>query len=405
MKKSVAIIMLFLFVMGFAGMGKAAEMPTDVPLGHWAYAAVKKLADDGIVNGDNSRFSGDKPLTRFEFAVIVARAMSKADKAGAEDKALLEKLVVEYQVELKGLGIRVSALENQNSETQIFGTTRLRFDQQSAGSVYDDKHINIDLLYVYKLPCKWILKIENEWQRSFAEPSLGNTAGWNALDPDTNSGIDSQMEQMSITGSLGETIADFGQFKYKPAYGLVMDTNIVGARVTFGNVVKTSLTAANTLGKDGFSGMDIIWPINKKWNVMASYQEVDDSGIFIHYGSLGFDTKLGNDVAITAVMGKSNKADANKAYFSKLQYKEADSNIVGSSDIFFTYKKVPADAVYYTTKDQEDRILDINFKGVRFGFDYVPLRNAKLTLWCMDGKNTTTTADIKIYRGQMEFYF
>jgi len=406
MEKSVAITLVLILVLGFTGIVGAASGTTgDVPANHWAYGAVKKLAADGIVDGyDSGRFSGDKPLTRFEFAVIVARAMMKADKAGAEDKILLEKLAVEYQAELTGLGIRVSSLENRTDAIRVSGTARVRFDQQSAGTVYDDKHINIDLNYAYKFASGWTLKFENEWQRSFEDPSLGNTAGWNALDPETDSGVDSQMEQMYITGPVVGTTADMGQFKYKPVYGLVMDTSVVGGQFTFGDKVKTILSAANTYAKNGFRGIEVSWRANKAANVKAGYQTIDIGGSQTDYRSLGFDSKNG-DFVITAAMVKSNKSTSNKAYFSELQYKAADAKIIGSGDIFVSYKKIPANAVYYTTKDLEDRILDIDFKGVRFGFDYIPRKNTKFTLWCMDGKDTTSTTDIKIYRGQMEFYF
>ncbi|MBP2642990.1 MAG: S-layer protein [Firmicutes bacterium] len=408
MKKRLAITLTLVLIFGLTGSVRAFSAATDdVPTSHWAYGAVKKLAADGIVDGsENGRFSGDKTLTRFEFAVIVARAMAKEDKATAEDKALLEKLAAEYKVELEGLGIRISALENRTDAVQISGTARVRFDQQSAGATYDDKHINIDINYAYKFASGWTLKFENEWQRSFEDPSLGNTAGWNALNPTTNSGIDSQMEQMYITGPLGGTTTDFGQFKYKPVYGLAMDTSVVGGRATFGTTVKTALTAANTYSKDGFSGIDITWAANKNVNVKAAYQQVDASGVQTKYGSLGLDAELTDDLVITAALAKSNKAANNKAYFSELQYKSANSKVVGSHDIFVSYRKIPGNAVYYTTKDLEDRILDIDFKGVRLGFDYVPKKNTKFTAWCMKGKDATThTGDIKIYRGQMEIYF
>ncbi|MBP2653481.1 MAG: S-layer protein [Firmicutes bacterium] len=406
MKKNVATILVLILVWGFTGIVVAAAgTPGDVPLNHWAYDAVKKLADDGIVDGYGSgRFCGDEPLTRFEFAVFVARAMAKKDKASAEDKILLEKLAVEYQAELKGLGIRVSALENRTDAIQISGTARVRFDQQSCGTLYDDRHINIDINYAYKFASGWTLKFENEWQRSFADPSLGNTAGWNALDPETNSGVDSQMEQMYITGPLAGTTADFGQFKYKPVYGLTMNTSVVGGQFTFGDTVKTTLSAANTYDKNGFSGIEVSWSANKTASIKVGYQTIDIDGIQTNYRSMGIDTKAG-DFLIIAALAKSNNSTDNKAYCSELQYKAADPKIVGSGDIFVDYKKIPANAVYYTTKDLEDRILDINFKGVRFGFDYIPRKNTKFTLWCMDGKDITSRNDIKIYRGQMEFYF
>jgi hypothetical protein len=405
MKNSLTIILALAVVLGLAGISGATATPADVPANHWAYDAVRKLAADGIVDGyESGRFSGDKTLSRFEFAVIVARAMTKEDQASAEDKVLLEKLAAEYRAEFKGLGIRARALENRTNAIQTFGAARIRFDHQSNGSKYNDKHINIDLNCTYILASGWALTVENEWQRPFDNPSLGNTAGRNALA--TNSGIDSQMEQMYVTGSLVGAKVYFGQFKYKPVYGVAMDTSVVGAKATFGKAVKTTLSAANTYTKNGFSGGDFAWAANKTATVKAGYQIIDVDGVKKKYSSLGFDTKLTDDFVISAAMAKSNQPTDNKAYLSELQYKAADSKVVGSSDIFISYRKIPTNAVYYTTKDLEDRILDIGFKGVRLGFDYVPRKNTKFTAWCMSGRDATTNSvDVKVYRSQMEFYF
>jgi hypothetical protein len=404
MKKSVVATLGLILVFGLTSMAGAAAA-TDVPANHWAYDAVKKLAVDGIVDGyGNGRFSGDKTLTCFEFAVVVARAMGKEDKATAEQKALIDKLAAEYKVELDKLGVRVHVLEERTSGIQISGSTRLRFDQQSAGTTYDDKHINMNLNFTYKINNGWIAKIESDWQRPFDNPSLGETAGRNALA--ANEGINSQMEQLYVTGPLVGTTVKFGQFNYNPVYGLAFDTRVVGGEATFGNVVKATLTSANTASKNGFLGVDVAWAVNKNTNGKASYQRMDVSGVKTKYNSVGLDSKVAEDFLITAAVAKSDNDSNNKTYFSQLQYKVADTAVVGSNDIFVSYRKVPKNAVYYTTKDLEDRILNLDFKGVQIGFDYVPRKNTKFTAWYMAGKDVETNeVDKKIYRGQMEFYF
>ncbi|HEX8466039.1 MAG TPA: S-layer homology domain-containing protein [Abditibacterium sp.] len=47
----------------------------DVPRDHWAYAALQKLAASGIVEGysPSGNYRGQQPMTRYEFAVAVAR--------------------------------------------------------------------------------------------------------------------------------------------------------------------------------------------------------------------------------------------------------------------------------------------------------------------------------------------
>ena len=48
----------------------------DVPMDHWAYQSVQTLAETGLVEGyPDGTFRGQQPLTRYEFAMIVARAL------------------------------------------------------------------------------------------------------------------------------------------------------------------------------------------------------------------------------------------------------------------------------------------------------------------------------------------
>lgn len=51
----------------------------DVPLGHWAYPALQKLAAAGIVEGypPTGNYIGQRPMTRYEFAVAIARILDR----------------------------------------------------------------------------------------------------------------------------------------------------------------------------------------------------------------------------------------------------------------------------------------------------------------------------------------
>ncbi len=51
----------------------------DVPLGHWAYPALQKLAQAGILEGypPTGNYIGQRPMTRYEFAVAIARLLDK----------------------------------------------------------------------------------------------------------------------------------------------------------------------------------------------------------------------------------------------------------------------------------------------------------------------------------------
>ena len=50
----------------------------DVPQNHWAYEYVTQLAGNGMIEGyPDGNFAGDRPMTRYEFAAILYRAMTK----------------------------------------------------------------------------------------------------------------------------------------------------------------------------------------------------------------------------------------------------------------------------------------------------------------------------------------
>ncbi|MCK9225572.1 MAG: S-layer homology domain-containing protein [Candidatus Muirbacterium halophilum] len=93
---------------------------SDVPFSHWAYDAVAKLSAKGIITGfPDGTFKGQRQVTRYELAMILARLMAKMDggismpNMSAADKKTVEKLTVELADELSLLGVKVTALEDE----------------------------------------------------------------------------------------------------------------------------------------------------------------------------------------------------------------------------------------------------------------------------------------------------
>ncbi|MEO6908184.1 MAG: S-layer homology domain-containing protein [Abditibacteriaceae bacterium] len=133
--------------------GEAAEYP-DVPQNHWAYAAINKLSQAGIIEGmPNGTYMGNKPMTRYEFAVAIARILDKignnaagvAGPAGADGAAgaqgpagpagadatipgdwvkraelidAINALRNEFAPELKALGVRVDDLDKRVTDLE-----------------------------------------------------------------------------------------------------------------------------------------------------------------------------------------------------------------------------------------------------------------------------------------------
>lgn len=124
----------------------AANPFTDVSADDWAYQAVASLSDEGVIDGyPDGTFRGDKHVTRYEIAQIVARLMAKEDTLNASQKETLAKLSSQYANELKDLGVRIAELEKKRGATDLITELRVqsidRYDDVFKGKV--EKHNEI----------------------------------------------------------------------------------------------------------------------------------------------------------------------------------------------------------------------------------------------------------------------
>ena len=105
----------------------AANPFTDVSADDWAYQAVASLSDEGVIDGyPDGTFRGDKHVTRYEIAQIVARLMAKEDTLNASQKETLAKLSAQYANELKDLGVRIAELEKKRGATDLITELRVQ---------------------------------------------------------------------------------------------------------------------------------------------------------------------------------------------------------------------------------------------------------------------------------------
>jgi len=120
------------------GGGAASGPFADVPADHWAYQSVDTLQKAGIVIGyPDGTYGGKRAMTRYEFAVAIARLMPLLNNQGASNYATkddlaalrqdlmqklqansdaidaLRKLVNEFQPELEKLGQDVAAVKER----------------------------------------------------------------------------------------------------------------------------------------------------------------------------------------------------------------------------------------------------------------------------------------------------
>ncbi|MBP2655174.1 MAG: S-layer protein [Firmicutes bacterium] len=436
MRKSLTLVLMLILVLGITGIALATANPfSDVPPGHWSYSAIQKLVAAKIIDCEEGAFNGDRTVTRYEMAAITATAVAHMDKANAEQKTLINKLITEYKDELKKMNVRVSNLEEKTSRFAITGSARLKLDDAThAGTdnfggvssdltytANDNQHFAVDMTATYKIGAGWFLKYENLWERSIKYP--------NNTDADTFEYLQNEGIQSYVTGPIGAGNLSLGRVSYAPAYGLVYNRQASGAHYTWGNDVKTTITWARTNYDAVLRGAAISVAVNQNTNAKLAYEGIryggsEESGdysggkIWIDdgynyyapengvYWEAGFDTKVADNLKVTLVGAKSNVVSnySNKAYLAQLKYREADTKVVGSGDVFAEYRKIPTKAVY--DRGSSNDYYCIDFKGIRLGFDYVISPNTKFTAVYMNGKDADTeTVDLRLYRGQFEWFF
>ena len=126
MKKLTLLSAAFLIACGASAL--AANPFSDVSPDDWAYQAVSDLSSQGVVEGyPDGTFKGERNMTRYELAQIIARLMAKEDQLNADQKATLDKLAGEYADELANLGVRVSNLEKKVGNIYWSGDARMRY--------------------------------------------------------------------------------------------------------------------------------------------------------------------------------------------------------------------------------------------------------------------------------------
>ena len=179
MKKSLVLAMAM--ALGVTASAYAANPFSDVPAGHWAYDSVNKLAAAGIVDGyGNGTFGGDRLMTRYEMAQIVAKAMAKG--------ANVDRLAAEFADELDSLGVRVAALEKKSDNVRITGQVRYDYTDYSGdidgyrsklrSRISINGQINDDWKYVGMLQNQQDLlddkgNEKTEFQRAFVTGRIG----------------------------------------------------------------------------------------------------------------------------------------------------------------------------------------------------------------------------------------
>ena len=385
MKKSLVLAMAM--ALGVTASAYAANPFSDVPAGHWAYDSINKLAAAGVIEGyGDSTFGGDKLMTRYEMAQIVAKAMAKG--------ANVDKLAAEFADELDNLGVRVAALEKKADNVKITGTIKASYasyhQDASIKTGNKDKNTERDTKHFGRLRSDlWVNgQVNDDWTYSAMFRNEQKFTGVEA-----NAGEeDVKFQRAYVNGRIGGLAVQAGRYNKTDITatavgGNIYDNRMDGVQVSYGKDVKltagygkaTALTPAAGYDNDlAYAELTAkIGAVNAnagyyKFSDMADWNNQDNK---IWTAGVGFD--LAKHVGFTASYFDSNLDDGDKnddGFVLGLNYKGAKAAVAGSWGMSAQYFDLASttvvahgmDGVYETEN---------GFKGYAVGANYTLAKN------------------------------
>ena len=215
MKKSLVLAMAM--ALGVTASAYAANPFSDVPAGHWAYDAVNKLAAEGVVTGyPDGTFGGDKLMTRYEMAQIVAKAMANG--------ANVDKLAAEFADELDSLGVRVANLEKKADNVKITGQIRASYRDVDGDAKSHQGRLRTRLFVNGAINEDWTYtgRFENSQYYTGDKGAAGDD--------------DVKLNWAYVTGKVGGVKVEAGRQDF--TFADVVDNRGDGVKLSYGNDVK-----------------------------------------------------------------------------------------------------------------------------------------------------------------------
>ena len=387
MKKSLVLAMAM--ALGVTASAYAANPFSDVPAGHWAYDSINKLAAAGVIEGyGDATFGGDKLMTRYEMAQIVAKAMAK----GAD----VDKLAAEFADELDNLGVRVANLEKKADNVKVTGEVRYKY--MSMKSDANERDNGDPKSYENDLRSRiWVTgQVNDDWSYT---GMIENTQ-----DFDNNSGDeDPEFKRAYVEGKLGGMNVTAGRYNAFFANGNIYDDQVDGVEVSYGDKVKVTGFAGKATEVDGgnYAGGELAGSFGAL-NAAAGYVNYKDlaqddvtvgKGLDNAIWYVGADYTMG-DVNLSAMYlkGDMSKNDVDEKVLDDdgwtvgLTYKGAEASEAGSWGLFANYYDLGGQTYVAHTTDA-NTFDGKGFKGYGVGANYTFAKNIVGTVAYYDTEN------------------
>ena len=399
----------------------AANPFVDVPSDSWAYNSVVELANSGIIQGvDGVHFQGERNITRYEAAEIVAKAMAHEDRANAEQRALINRLADEFSDELNNLGVRVSNLEDRVGNVKLTGDARVRFRDQK-GSLKNDKSWDFRgrLRANAKINDRADAVLGVSYSTDFANEKAASADGDNFfVDPAyVNYALDNGHKWNVMVGRYDYELGN--------ASGIQYGDNFDGAQLKFANK-KMAATAGYGKFKEGllndtktaygelegfFGGGSVagsaVGAFYNNFNKGTGAVAPDD--LWGAYTSLNFAKKFNFLGEYQKVNNPGTSTDAD-VFYGKLQYGKALFAQPKTWDLWVDYVNIDKNGVYGGTGNwRTNSLLGIGGNGAKgwgVGADYAFAKNAQFQVFQTFNSKTKASQDIdELTRAQFVFVF
>ena len=429
MKKSIVMALTTAMVVGAASTTFAAANPfSDVPQGHWAYDYVSQLAADGVIEGyGDTTFQGDKNITRYEMATMIAKAMAKTN-VGGTDKAMLDKLAAEFSDELNSLGVRVANLERNADKVKWNGEARYTYTSERKDQTDGSKQKNNDDELLLRLEPS--AEVNDHWHvnaRLDASTDMSKDSGDDKQDTDVS------LERIWADGQYGNLNIKAGKLPMQIDSDLLFDDEISGASLTYGKDLKLTLQAgrwnlgdsanshiadvANSDGNDTANMQSAALDYTQnKFNLGTAYHHLD-SNVFkditnyrdgsgtsdkADIWSVWSGYRFDKNVGLKGEYAVNSKADNyEKAGTVELDYKGAQKENAGTWGAYVAYRHLGQNVAFDPSYDD----VMTNTKGWAVGTNYTLAKNTVGSLEYFNGKQLDTDKDAEKLFGRVEFFF
>lgn len=414
MTRNLAFVLAMVLVLIFSGTVFAATLE-EVPAGHWAYSSAAKLSAAGIIKGYGAdTFQGDKVLTRYEFAIITAKALINQENATDEQVIEIAKLQTEFSNELQKLGIRTGIQEKKASKLKIGGEVRTRFEwgKDSPSSSQNGTRLRITM----DAPLTKDLTFKGKYE------------GETAFSPGGPSDDKGHLTQAFIIGkAMGFDLMILGRQNLYLGQGLLAEADgpadglVFGSYLDGGNKLMLVGGCVETAGYSYIVG-NLGYAPNKDLYLSVSYAKDHENALYNDLAA-GFTYKGIRNLGLTFEYGENsaelvkaaNNGESAKAWMAKAKYLGADGAKLKSHGFWVGYRSADPrfDTFGFSTVNNDwGRVANTgtglnpgysadpaynysigalkNVKGFQYGVEYTVFEDAIATIMYNDVKDKKT---------------